>query len=426
MASKSVGVRDRIVTLESLRPPMTESLASAKAGETSEVERLKVARYYQIMERLRQETSEIGSDLMITVPDREVSRLQSELALQAAAAKKLDPGGYEVKFEDGGDWFGWLGSLMDHVDRSDAHPMVRPTTSLPAQLPDEAKIAMTSDWGTALYGAPKIAEQIKQVGTYDLLMHLGDVYYSGTEDEVRERFLELWPRDAGRRTIAVNSNHEMYSGGFGYFKVVLPAIKQESSYLAFQNSHWLLVVLDTAYVDHDLDNQQVAWLNLVIEQARVANGGTPKQLALFSHQQLFSRLDHQGPKLQKALRHLLDSKAITVWYWGHEHQCVIYDPHPDFGLRGRCLGNGGIPEPRKKRVIEAPPQVQVGDFAMKRMSATDDSPSCLVLDGPNPDVKGEEDKFVPHGYMTLEFKGPTLIERVFVADGTKVHETTIP
>ena len=59
-------------------------------------------------------------------------------------------------------------------------------------------------------------------------MHLGDVYYSGTKKEVQQRFLDIWPKDAGRRTIAVNSNHEMYSGGFGYFDLALPAIGQKS------------------------------------------------------------------------------------------------------------------------------------------------------------------------------------------------------
>src|SRR5262249_47070296 len=146
---------------------------------------------------------------------------------------------------------------------------------------------------------------------------------------------------------------------------------------------------------------------------------------LFSHQQPFSRLDNQGPKLQNALRHLLDSKAITAWYWGHEHQCVIYDPHPAYGLRGRCLGNGGIPEVRKKEVMQAPPEKQVGKFMLKRMSKTNDSPSSLVLDGPNPDIKGEEEKFVPHGYMTLEFDGPKLTERVLLADSTEIFKAEI-
>lgn len=223
----------------------------------------------------------------------------------------------------------------------------------------------------------------------------------------------------------INSNHEMYSGGFGYFKLALPTIGQKSSYFALENSHYLLVGLDTAYVDHDIDNEQVAWLNLVIKQVREANRGTPKKLVLFSHHQLFSRLDNQGPKLRDALRHLLESKAITAWYWGHEHQCVIYDPHPRFGLRGRCLGNGGIPEVRKKEVMQAPMELNKGKVMWKRMSATDENPSCLVLDGPNPDVKGEENKFTPHGYMTLEFDGPILIERVFLANGAEILKNEV-
>ena len=85
-----------------------------------------------------------------------------------------------------------------------------------------------------------------------------------------------------------------------------------------------------------------------------ADESAAQEVVLFSHQQLFSRLDNQGPKLHQALRHLLEGKAITAWYWGHEHQCVIYDRHPRYGLLGRCLGNGGIPECRKREVKSAP------------------------------------------------------------------------
>jgi hypothetical protein len=429
MAQQPGGVRNKIVTLESLQPPMAEGLESLErpAAESPE-NRLRSERYAQIMERLRQETNHAGSNIMITVPDREASILQSELARQAAEGKKLDAGGLEAKFGTGffgGDWFGWIRSVFDHVDRRLAHPILRPATPKPEPIPDVARIAMTADWGTGLYGAPKIAEQMRKVGGYELLMHLGDVYYSGTEEEVQERFLDMWPRDAGKRTIAVNSNHEMYSGGFGYFKLALPAIGQKSSYLAFENTHWLLVVLDTAYVDHDMDNEQVAWLNLALKQSREANNGQAKKLALFSHQQLFSRLDHQGPKLQNALRHLLNAQAITAWYWGHEHQCVIYDKHPAWGLLGRCLGNGGIPEVRKDEVKNAPTEKTVESVMWKRMAATNESPSCLALDGPNPDIVGEAQKFVPHGYMTLELNGPTLIERVHLASGKEILKNQV-
>jgi predicted phosphodiesterase len=430
MPQQPGGVRNKVVTLESLQPPMTEGVEAAGIQEAAESpeNRLRTERYYQIMERIRQETKNAGSNVMVTVQDREASIVQSEMAQQAASGKQLDAGGEEAKFGTGfggGDWFGWIRSLFDHVDRRQAHPMVRPTSTKTERIPDTAKIAMTADWGTGLYGAPKIADQMRKVGGYDLLIHLGDVYYSGTEQEVQERFLDMWPQDAGKRTIACNSNHEMYSGGFGYFKLALPAIGQKSSYLAFENSDWLLVVLDTAYVDHDMDNEQVAWLNLVLKQSREANGGKDKKLVLFSHQQLFSRLDNQGPKLQNALRHLLNG-AVTAWYWGHEHQCVIYDKHPTFNLFGRCLGNGGIPEVRKDEVKNAPTETSfAGGVTWKRLSATADSPSCLALDGPNPDIAGETEKFVPHGFMTLEFNGPTLTERVFLANGTEILKNQV-
>jgi hypothetical protein len=420
-----------IVTLRSLALPPAGGLESAgpaqRALQTDE-ERLLMARYAQVLERLRQETTKSGTELMVTVSDRDVSLLQSEIARQAQAARTLQSGGLEAQFGTGitgGDILGWIKVLFTHVDRANAHPILRPTTTTAAAIADHARIALTADWGTGLYGAPLIADQIRKRAPFDLLLHLGDIYYSGTPEEVQERFLAPWPKDAGAISRTLNSNHEMYSGGQGYFEVALPAFDQSSSYFAFQNQDWLLVGLDTAYVDHDMDTEQVAWLNVVIDRAREAHGGIPKKLVLFSHQQPFSRLDSQGPKLQQALRHLLESRAITAWYWGHEHQCVIFDPHPVFGLLGRCLGNGGIPEPRKGSVKAAPAERTIGNVTWKRLTATADSPSCLVLDGPNPAIKGEENKFVPHGFMTLEFNGPALVERVLLADGTEILSHTI-
>ena len=120
----------------------------------------------------------------------------------------------------------------------------------------------------------------------------------------------------------------MYSGGFAYFQQILPAFGQSCSYFAVQNEHWLLIGLDTAYVDHDVDTTQVAWLNLILRQADLPR----RKVVLFSHHQPFSGPDTQGPKLQKALRHLLEGRVVTAWYWGHEHQCILYDKHEPWGL----------------------------------------------------------------------------------------------
>ena len=103
--------RQKVVTLRSLELPSSEMLESVSAGPQSEAEKLTLARYQQVMERLRQETQNAGSELMITVPDREVSLLQSEIARRAEADRALDAGGLEVKFGTGfggGDWFGWI------------------------------------------------------------------------------------------------------------------------------------------------------------------------------------------------------------------------------------------------------------------------------------------------------------------------------
>ena len=424
---------EKVVTLASLRPPPTRSEAATPPPEAGTPEaRLKQARYEQIMQRLQDATDEVAADVMITVQDREVSLAQSLIAESSAPTRALPSGGQEVQFGTGlkgGDWFGWLWSLTDHIDRTRAHPLLRPADASAHTLTGDFTVGMTSDWGTGLYGAPRIADSIGRMGAvrrFDLLMHLGDVYYSGTKQEVEERFLRLWPSAAATLNRALNGNHEMYSGGFGYFEGILPTFRQPSSYFALQNEHWVLVGLDSAYVDHDLDTTQVAWLNLIVEQADPAR----RKVVLFSHQQPFSRLANQGPKLQNALRHLLNDNLITAWYWGHEHQCVVYDRHESWGMHGRCLGNGGIPEPRSQEVRSAPSDDRYPGGAgclWKRLAPTSDAPGCIVLDGPNMDFKkpSHQQQFVPHGFMTLDFTGPTLVERVFHSDQTELFSHTI-
>jgi hypothetical protein len=417
--------RRRIVTLNSL--PAREG--GLESGPTSELEhRLLGARHDGMMRRLQREAQAVGSNnVMITVPDRDVSRIQSELARQAAAVREgLPSNALEAKFGTGlkgGDWWGWLKSTFDWVDREDVHPAMRPPDARPFDLRTDFKdgftVALFGDWGTGLYGAPRIVEEISKRGPFDLLLHLGDVYYSGTTDEMQERLLDMWPTGAGRISRTLNGNHEMYSGGYGYFDLALAAFEQSSSYFAFQNDHWLLIGLDTAYVDHDLDQKQIGWLHTVIGQAG------RRKVVLFSHHQLFSRLGHQGGKLENALAALLHARIIKAWYWGHEHQCVLYDPHPGYGLFARCLGNGGIPEPRTTTIRNAGAEETIGTVQWKRLSATAESPSCLVLDGPNQFVEGEEEKFGPHGFMTLFFEGARLTESVFLADGTPLHEHII-
>ena len=419
----SVRNPERIVTLKTLvEYERGQGKSGVESAMTSESIAETQQRYEKVLAKLEEEARCAGHNVMIAVGDADTSMLQSRIAEGGEAGPPLPGGGIEAQFGEGltgGDVWGWIRSVFDHVGTREWHPIVRPPDTAVEPLAERGRVAVIGDWGTNLYGAPVSAASIARTGGYEMLLHLGDIYYSGTERDTRDRFLSVWPRAAARLSRALNGNHEMYSGGYAYFDQILPAFGQPASYFAAGNADWLLVGLDTAHTDHGLDAEQVAWLEAVTEAAG------PRRIVLFSHHQPFSRLDAQGPLLQTALAGLFERRAITAWYWGHEHNCILYDRHPRWGFLGRCIGHGGIPAPRKDAVRDAPVERALGGIAWHRLEASADAPSCLVLDGPNPLVPGEAERFGPHGYLTLAFDGPTLTERVHLPDGTEIFAGTV-
>ncbi len=375
-----------------------------------------------------------GQDVFVAPGNPLASLLQSYLSEQAAATGKVRPlagGGHEIKFEEGlggGDAAGWGGVLPHWIAGKllgGAHRVLRPKAGVPpTPIANTARVAVLGDWGTGLYGAPVSAGTIDQdPRDIAVTLHLGDIYYSGTEQEVRSRFLDLWPARRGRSTLrrALNGNHEMYSGGHAYFDDVLPAFAQPSSYFALQNDHWTLVGLDTAHLgpgkDHDLDAPQTRWVNDVVAQA------AGRKVVLFSHHQLFSILSGQGPKLRARLKTVLEGRRVFAWYWGHEHRCVLYDRDAN-GMLGRCVGHSGIPYVRKN-VNGATVVHQSNGYLLRELAATADAPRGRILDGPNLWVKGKEQAYGPNGHLFLEFDGPHLNEVVCAPDGTMIWEAAL-
>ena len=289
-------------------------------------------------------------------------------------------------------------------------------------------VSPMGDWGTGLYGAPIIANTLRgDPQPYAMFLHLGDVYYSGSDSEVRDRFLKLWPFRTATINRALNSNHEMYSGGEAYFSETLKRFGQPSSYFAYQNKYWTLVGLDVAYQDHAIDDEQVDWLKQILAQAG------DRRVVLFSHHQLYSHFEVQGTKLfgHPGFGSILRSKRILAWYWGHEHRCTIFEqPDTNFGLYARCIGHSGMPQGRSKtkdlpRAKE--PRYNQGEWRRSPAQQREGNPlpSCVVLEGRNQYIKGEEDQFSPHGYAALTFDGPTLKEQVLDPTGTVVYENSL-
>jgi len=381
-----------------------------------------VASFNTAMGKLREQDK--GAGVLSSTDNPLASRLQSFLIEKALAEKPesavpVSGEVLEVKF-DNHDIFGWLPTGLKALFKVKPHPWVTPASDA-EPIGDQYRVALFSDWGTGLYGAPIIRASIERDPSFQMVMHLGDTYYSGTDNEIQERLLNVFPvvkPGVIRRTL--NGNHEMYSGGKGYFNAALPFLGQGASCFAYQNAKWLLVGLDTAYIDHNLDEKdkqginktnQVEWLRQLVQKA-----GEGRKVILFSHHQPFSQLDSQGPKLVAAMGDDL-LKRIHGWYWGHEHRCVIYSPHSDFGFKGRCIGHGGFPAFRDSF---SGPATDAYDW--HTLTENDDAPACEVLDGANLFIDDDGPRYSPHGYVTLDFNGDDCAESYFAADGKQLRD----
>jgi hypothetical protein len=238
----------------------------------------------------------------------------------------------------------------------------------PARHPisDTARLVVVGDWGTGLPRAQAVARQMARAvadaldtGRQAHVVHLGDVYYSGLPGEDERHVLAHWPvtadqAEAGVTSWSLNGNHDMYSGGFGYFQTLLadPRFAAQrspgghtTSYFRLTSPSWDFVGLDTSWDPDVLSHGTVA----VLEDpqadfvAAVAAESTRK-LALFSHHQLVSVYETSdiGPELSRKLAPVLDQRRVTAWWWGHEHRNMGF--RPTAGVRfPRCLGNGGVP-----------------------------------------------------------------------------------
>jgi len=221
-------------------------------------------------------------------------------------------------------------------------------------IPNTATIALAADWGTGTIPAYKVANQILSLRPEpDVTIHMGDVYYSGTPREYSDWFLgtEDWPRGQ-LHTFAMNANHEMYSGGNGYFDTALGTLQQETSYFCVENDYWRILALDTGYYSgifpliekfwHSkirLEEHILEWLKTTV----FASTDQRPVIAL-THHQPFSAWGAGYETLVENLKPYLN--RVLLWLWGHEHRFAGYGPHALKGssmIRGRCIGHGGMP-----------------------------------------------------------------------------------
>jgi hypothetical protein len=221
----------------------------------------------------------------------------------------------------------------------------------PVEIASRARLVVVGDWGSGIERARDVAEQMKKAikaGKEDRrevhVIHLGDVYYSGWKREYESRFLGPWPVARGETDVcsySLNGNHDMYSGGKGYFETCLADVRfarqEGSSYFSLRNAHWQFLGLDTSYDDQALHGGQVGWALKEIQ------GHPSLKTVLLSHHQLFSAYENAGTDLAVQLAPVISTGGVTGWLWGHEHRCLVYREAEGLGFSS-CVGHGGIPE----------------------------------------------------------------------------------
>jgi hypothetical protein len=268
-------------------------------------------------------------------------------------------------------------------------PQHEALTDFRFDLPERGTVALVSDWGTGNAHAAAVAQQIA-ARRPDHVIHLGDVYYSGTPREMDRNFLGMWRAygPPAARYWALNANHDMYSGGYGYFQHVLPSFGQPASYVNLRNRFWRLIGLDSAYINHNFNKPQMEWFGAQLEG--------DAHTILLTHHPLFSPYRKRGDSLEEWLDPYLAQGRLFAWFWGHDHYLMEFADYRH--VKCRLIGHGSLPYVPPDRRRQRHP-VEIVRWETR--------PSPL-----NP-ARGI------HGFVHLTFDGPALhIEYVDELGGT--------
>jgi hypothetical protein len=253
---------------------------------------------------------------------------------------------------------GWAEALAVYLESllpafGGIHPFVDDPQVIP--IPNTVQIGIAGDWGTGDWRTASNPAPSTDVGKHlgflqpQLTIHLGDVYYAGTSDQEQHLLAKLWPKGS-IGSLALNSNHEMYSGAKPYFAAIANPpfeIQKGCSYFALVNDNWVIVGLDSAYfspgeglyMDGSLGQDNGSQVQFLRKQAAAG-----KKVILLTHH---NGLSGNGASTTNVWRQVMSAfpagTGPALWYWGHVHAGVIYKPQLSASIPCRCIGHGALP-----------------------------------------------------------------------------------
>lgn len=301
------------------------------------------------------------------------------------------------------------------------------------KLPNNAKVGILGDWGTGMPDAIALLKDMMLQHKPDAIIHLGDIYYSGTPDECQQYFADVFTAvfdevlGKGKRipVFSIPGNHDYYAWGAGYYKVVtglndydgIRSAIQRASYFSLETKDggWQFLGMDTGFYDSDPKNQfnrlyagpwlhdsEITWMQ---DKMAKHDGLT----ILLSHHQLFSAnaaingkdsvmnpVPYFNPYLYRVFSDYLSTK-VAGWIWGHEHNFVMYQNEMLGLAKGRLVGNSAYEELTSAdpyKVNYPIPYLESGPAYDKYKLGTNADPNGIT--------------YYNHGYAIIDLAGRTL------------------
>lgn len=234
------------------------------------------------------------------------------------------------------------------------------------RLPSNGKILMIGDWGTHMTDNVAMLRQGLKELNPDVIIHLGDVYYSGTPQECQENVIDVLDALVKELDIkrppffSLPGNHDYYSGGRGFYQMLgqinatLPDCEQQASFFCLRTAddRWQFLGMDTGYNDRDPINHKAPALHdseaeWHCDKLKNFNGTT----VLLSHHQLFSANEPLNNGDNGARRYLNEAlhkvfqpfyDQVAAWFWGHEHCLIFFKDNQSFEGDTKALKKGRL------------------------------------------------------------------------------------
>lgn len=258
-----------------------------------------------------------------------------------------------------------------------------PVINLQGAQPDTVNIAVLGDWGSGSSTARQLMTQITGLNP-DYILHVGDVYYAGTPQttdpngsiyfspgEEMANLNNLWPSAYPGKSFTLNSNHEMYSGGNGFFSDALGlssspngsgvfSAQKGSTCFVLQFGGWSLLGLDSAFMSPltsalmtgsigGVYGTQGQWIQGLVKNNTIS----PDNTIVFTHHNGFADDTTSASPLWAEINGALGADPYA-WYWGHVHNGIVYNapitipsvpgqPGLTTNTWARCLGHAALP-----------------------------------------------------------------------------------